>query len=123
MAIDSDALRLREFLGPLANSVLAAAKETLNGEGPFVAVTLDVRYSADGKSFNNKCRVELADGTRISISLPLAVTMQLITLGDSRPQGKDCWYVLLLRVSAEGQCQTKLNYDADCEEDPDFYRS
>jgi hypothetical protein len=123
MGTHDDVLRLNELLRPLAEGVLTVAKQTIKGGKRWTAVVLDVRYSANAKSFIDKTRVEYKDGTRSSVRLPAEVVMQLINLGNSRPQGKDRWYGMLLRVSPEGQCETQFNYDSHCAEDESFYDS
>lgn len=55
--------------------------------------------------------------------MPVEGVRHLISLRDERPSGKDRWYGLLLRVTAEGDCEVRINYDPDCAQDSSFYHS
>ena len=121
MATSADLLRLNDHLRPLAVIVRDAASNEVHG--PWVAVVLDARFrDADG-SILDKVRVERADGSLTSISLPVQGTLRLIEMGQARPTGPDRWHGLLLRVTAEGECEMQFNYDPACAEDATFYQS
>jgi len=121
MATPQDLAHLGAHLRPLASVIHAAATES----GAWVAVVLDARFSyADQEgSFVDKVRVDRADGSQSSVSLPVEGVHRLVSLGNERPSGKDRWYGLLLRVTAEGECEVRLNYDPDCAQDSSFYES
>jgi hypothetical protein len=121
MATSEDLSRWDEHLRPLASIVHAAAQaESAVGTG-WVAVVLDARFSDRDGSILDKIRVERADGTFVSVSLPVDGTLQLIALGQARASGADRWYGLLVRVTAEGACEVKFNYDPACVEDGSFF--
>ena len=120
MATSEDLLRLNARLRPLAGIVHAAAGEV--GD-PWVALVLDARFSDSDGSIMHKIRGERSDDSLGSFSLPVAGTLQLIELGQARPTGPDRWHGLVLRVTAEGECEVRLNYDPACTEDRGFYES
>jgi hypothetical protein len=120
MATLEDLSRLDTDLRPLAGVVQAAAA---TGGTAWVVAVLDARFSDRDGSFIYKIRVERADGSEGSVSLPVEGTIRLIALGQARPTGPDRWHGLLLRVTAEGACEIRLNYDPACAEDDDFFKS
>jgi hypothetical protein len=120
MATPEDLSRLNAHLRPLAGIIHAAAA---SADGSWVAAVLDARFSDLDGSFIHKVRVERADGSIGSVSLPTAAILELIALGQARPAGLDRWHGLVLRVTAEGACEVRLNYDPACAEDSGFYES
>jgi len=120
MAMPDDLSRLDAHLRPLAGVVHAAA--AADG-GPWVAAVLDARFSDRDGSFIDKVRLERPDGAIGSVFLPVEGTLELIALGQARPSGPDRWHGLVLRVTAEGACEVRLNYDPDCAEDGGFVDS
>jgi hypothetical protein len=120
MATPEDLSQLNAHLRPLAGVVHAAA---VAEGGPWVAVVLDARFDDRDGSILHKIRVERADGSIGSVSLSVEGTRQLIALGQARPTGPDRWHGLVLRVTAEGECEVRFNYDPACAEDDSFYES
>lgn len=119
MATLDDASRLSDHLPPLASLIHTAAGDG----GPWVAAVLDVRFTDYDGGFIDKVRVEQADGSTGCPSLPVAAVHRLIALGQERPAGSDRWYGLVLRVTAEGACEVRLNYDSACAADGSFFES
>lgn len=120
MATSDDLLGLNAHLRPLAEVVRDAAKA--HGSA-WVAAVLDARFDDRDGSFIDKVRVERADGSTGCPSLPVTATLQLIALGQARPAGPDRWHGLVLRVTAAGACEVRLNYDPACAEDGGFHQS
>lgn len=116
-----DLSHLDSTLKSLAATVHATALQA--HENHWSVVVLDVRFSAHDKSFIDKVRVELSDGSLVSLLLPAVACHQLIELGQVRASDLDQWYGLLLRVTAAGACVSKLNYDPACAEDVKFFES
>src|SRR5262245_52584007 len=120
MATLEDASRLGDHLRPLAGLIHAAAA---GDGGPWVAAVLDVRYMDHDGGFLDKVRVERADGSTGCPSVPVEAIHRLIALGQERPAGADRWHGLFLRVTAEGACEVRLNYDPACGKNPEFFAS
>ncbi|WP_143393553.1 hypothetical protein [Fimbriiglobus ruber] len=121
MATLEDAERQNSHLRSLAAVLFAAAES--ESSSSWIAAVLDARFSDQDGSIMDKVRVEKPDGSVGSISLPTEATLQLIALGDARPSGQDRWYGLLLRVTAEGACDVRFNYEPSCTDDESFYAS
>jgi hypothetical protein len=119
MATSEDLLRLNVHLRPLAGVIHAAA--VAEGQ-PWVAAVLDARFDGAG-GFIDKIRVERADGSTGAPTLPVEGTLALIALGQDRPTGTDRWHGLILRVTAEGECEMRFNYDPACADDAEFFAS
>ena len=120
MATTGDLFRLNTILPELARQVLGVATDKFVGQ-KWRAVILDARYFADGSGILDKTRVELPDKTLGSVARTAEIGQLLRELGDLRPEGKDRWYGLLLRITVEGDCDTAFNYDPHCAEDDSFY--
>jgi hypothetical protein len=120
MATPEDLSRLNAHLRPLAGVVHAAA---VADGGPWVAAVLDARYTDGDGGFIHKTRVERADGSTGGPSLPVEGSLELIALGQARPTGQDRWHGLVLRVTPEGACEVRFNYDPACAEDGGFFES
>jgi len=122
MAKAEDLSRLGAHLRTLAEVVHTAARVGAGGRS-WAAVVLDTRFSDADGSFIDKVRVERTDGSIGSVSLPAEGVLELIGLGQSRPTGPDRWHGLVLRVTAEGTCEVRLNYEPACEDNGGFFES
>src|SRR5262245_21408947 len=111
MATPEELARQDAHLQPLAGVIHAAADEI---GGQWAAVVLDARFCEEDGSISHKVRVERTDGSLASVTLPVAGTIQLIELGQARPTGQDRWHGLVLRVTAEGACEARFNYNPGC---------
>jgi hypothetical protein len=120
MATPEDLSRLNAHLRPLAGVVHAAMAA---GGAPWIAAVLDARFTDGDGGFIYKIRVEGPDGPGGPVTLPAAGSLELISLGQARPGGADRWHGLVLRVTAEGVCEVRLNYDPACAENPEFFAS
>lgn len=120
MATPEDLSRLNAHLRPLAGVIHGTAVAV---GGAWIAAVLDVRYTDHDGGFYSKIRVERADGSMGVALLPVEGTLELISLGQARPTGQDRWYGLVLRVTAEGACETTFNYDPGCADDASFFDS
>jgi hypothetical protein len=123
MATTGDLLRLNAVLRSLSQTVFDTTNQQFPDRNSWTTVVLDVRYSADGRSFIDKTRVTLPDGQVTGITLPSSCVLELIELGEARPAGEERWYGVLLRIDPDGSCNIKLNYDPACAEDTSFYES
>jgi hypothetical protein len=119
-----DILKLEPILRALGEAVWAGANaEAARLNAEWASVMLDVRYSAHDGSFLHKVRMELADGTDVSPSLPMQVTLLLIELEKVRGAGDRQWYGLLLKITAAGDADARYDYNPNCADDEEFFDS
>ena len=121
MATSDDLLQLNSFLPDLARTIFGAARDTFGGSA-WVAVVLDARFFEDD-TIMSKIRAELADGSFGSVKVPHEGSRLLRSLCSVRPDGKERWYGLRLRVTADGGCDTAFDYDPATVDDETFWDS
>jgi hypothetical protein len=117
-----DPFALDPIIKTLAATIYPAVQEEFGrGEAHWTAAAVDIRFDAEGDGFVEKYWVEKPGGSVASPELPSAAVEQIEALGSVRPTGGEgCWYGLVLRITAAGGCNMKLNYDANCAADPVF---
>ncbi len=121
MATTDDLARIDPILRNIAKLLFTYVADNLK-VNVWENALLDVRFDEAG-DFLNKIRVTRANGEVVSLSLPIAITHQLIELNGVRPSGKDRWHGLKLELTSEGECQIAFNYDPACANDPAFFAS
>jgi hypothetical protein len=85
-------------------------------------VTFDVRVDPTGDSWNSRIRVVSEGGERKSITVTNAldgIVIRLVELRSTSPSF--AWFGLLTTVSIDGECETQMNHDPSCYDDPTFF--
>jgi hypothetical protein len=123
-ATSDDALNMGAVVQGLASVIYPAAQQAFGtGTEQWTAALLDVRFDDEKGSSVDQLRIEKPDGSLASFDMPPEAIQHLYTLGKVRPKGEDRWFGVLLRITSEGRCNAKLNYDSKCADDPAFYES
>src|SRR5262249_45330188 len=123
MSTADELFRLSALLPELAHTLFAEVCSQFGEPGNWIAAILDVRYFPDNAGKLFKVLVELPRGELGQATLSVEGSLRLSDLGSARAEGKDRWYGLRLRVTADGDCETTFDYDPDCVGDKSFFNS
>jgi hypothetical protein len=89
------------------------------GSRPWRSAHFEVRYAADGSSWNDKMRVRTAGSETIPLGTTNDIRRLLVELNDLRRVLG--WYSLGLELRADGSVEVGYGYDPDAVNDPSFF--
>jgi hypothetical protein len=108
---------LGDLFRQLAQEVVAAVNADINANG-WTDVLLDIRYSPESSTQLRKVRATVA-GSVVSINSAYG-RLPILTLLLRKENRLDAFYGVLMKVTANGEVDIRLNYDPKHYSSPDF---
>ncbi len=122
MPTTGDLNAFNDSLRRLATALVELAYAETRENAKWRVVILDARFSDDG-SISDKVRATLATGAVTSLSPTSSIILDLIALGEARPDGKNRWYGFRMEVATDGKVNVEFDYNSACVDDPQFFES